>query len=97
MAREPQVTRTIQTTEVVALCLNIETKESFEKVVSLSRTYKDAKKLRKALEEAVNTDTVKVVHIISTETKTSLYAMSEQKFIENAEILPVRNSIEKEN
>lgn len=97
MAREPQVTRTIQTTEVTALCLNIETKESFEKVVSLTRTYKDAKKLRKVLEEVVNTDVVKVVHIISAETKTSLYAMSEQKFIENAEILPARNSDEKEN
>lgn len=90
MARQPQITRTIQTTEATVLCLNIETKESYEKVVTLSRTYKDAKKLRKAVEEIITTETEKVVHIISTEVKTLLYGMSEQKFIENAEILPSR-------
>lgn len=90
MARQPQITRTIQTTEATVLCLNIETKESYEKVVTLSRTYKDAKKLRKAVEDLITTDTEKVVHIISTVEKSLLYGMSEQKFIENAEILPPR-------
>lgn len=90
MARQPQITRTIQTTEATVLCLDIETKQSYEKTVTLSRTYKDAKKLRKAVEDILTTDTEKVVHIISAEVKTLLYGMSEQKFIENAEILPPR-------
>lgn len=90
MARQPQVTRTIVTTNATVLCLDLVNKEPFEKVVKLPRTYKDEKHMMKKIEEIVNSPEVKAVHVISTEIEETLYGMSEQKFIETAEILPNR-------
>lgn len=90
MARQPQVTRTIVTTNATVLCLDLIKKEPFEKVVKLPRTYKDEKHMMKKIEEIVNSSEVKAVHVIRTEIEETLYGMSEQKFIETAEILPNR-------
>ena len=90
MARQPQVTRTIVTTNATVLCLDLIKKEPFEKVVKLPRTYKDEKHMMKKIEEIVNSSEVKAVHVIRTEIEETLYGMSEQKFIETAEILPIR-------
>ena len=87
MARKPMVTRTIVTTKVNVLCLDIKTEEPFNKVVTLPRTFKDEKKLLKKVEEVVNTDEVKVVHIVDKEEVETLYGMTEQDFITNAIIL----------
>lgn len=87
MARKPMVTRTIVTTKVNVLCLDINSAEPFNKVVTLPRTYKDDKKLFKKVEEVVNTDDVKVVHIVDKEEVETLYGMTEQDFITNATIL----------
>ena len=92
MARQPQVTRTITTTKARILVLNIETGISEEREVSIPREFKKMEKLRKAIEDVVNTNTVKFVHILSTEVVEILYGMTEQKFIENAEILPARGT-----
>lgn len=90
MARQPMVTRTIQTTIATVLCLDLEKKEPFEKEIKLPRTYKDERHMMKKIEPIVNSDKVKAVHVIKTRTEETLYGMSEQKFIENAEILPPR-------
>ena len=87
MARKPMVTRTIVTTKVNVLCLDIESAEPFNKVVTLPRTYKDEKKLLKKVEEVVNTDEVKAVHIVDKEEVETLYGMTEQDFITNSTIL----------
>lgn len=90
MARVPQVTRTIQTTRVNVLCLDIEQGEPFNKEIVLPRTYKDEKAMMKQVEPLVNTEKVKAVHITTTEVEETLYGMTEQRFIELAEILPPR-------
>lgn len=90
MARISQVTRTILTTKVKALCLDIVEQKPFEAEFILSGTYKDTKHLMKALEAVANTETKKVVHVKSTEIVETLYGMSEQDFISNAKILPPR-------
>ena len=87
MARKPMVTRTIVTTKVNVLCLDINSAEPFNKVVTLPRTYKDEKKLLKKVEEVVNTDEVKAVHIVDKKEVETLYGMTEQNFITNALIL----------
>lgn len=84
MARKPMVTRTILTTEVNVLCLDVTTAEPFNKVITLPRTYKDEKKLMKVVEEAVNTETVKAVHVVSKHEVETLYGMSEAEFIAHA-------------
>ena len=90
MARQPMVTRTIITTNAKVPCLDIDKQEPFEKIVKLPRTYKDERNMMKKIEAVVNNDSVKAVHVISTETEEILYGMTEQKFIEEAEILPSR-------
>lgn len=87
MARKPMVTRTIVITKVNVLCLDINSAEPFNKVVALPRTYKDEKKLLKKVEEVVNTDEVKAVHVVGKEEVETLYGMTEQDFITNATIL----------
>ena len=98
MARKPMVTRTIVTTKVNVLCLDIQSTEPFNKVVTLPRTYKDEKKLLKKVEEVVNTDEVKSVHIVDKEEVETLYGMTEQDFITNSTILDpaTRKEIEAE-
>ena len=87
MARKPMVTRTIVTTKVNVLCLDIKSAEPFNKVVTLPRTYKDEKQLLKKVEEIVNTDEVKAVHVVGKEEVETLYGMSEQDFINKAVVL----------
>lgn len=94
MARAPMVTRTIVATKVNVLCLNIETAEPFNKDVTLSGTFNDSKSLMKAVEKVVNSDTEKAVHVVATEEVETLYGMTEQKFIELAEVLPPRGKKE---
>lgn len=87
MARKPMVTRTIVTTKVNVLCLDIDKAEPFNKEVVLPRTYKDEKKLLKVVEEVVNNEHVKAVHIVDKAEVETVYGMAEQQFIDNATIL----------
>lgn len=87
MARKPMVTRTIVTTKVNVLCIDIQSAEPFNKEVILPRTYKDEKKLLKKVEAVVNTEGIKAVHIVDKSEVETLYGMEEQDFITNAEIL----------
>lgn len=87
MARKPMVTRTIITTSVIVLCLDVNSAEPFNETVTLPRTYKDDKKLLKSVEEVINTDTVKAVHIVDKKEIEILYGMTEQDFINNAKVL----------
>ena len=96
MARAPQVTRTIQTTRVTVLCLNVNTAEPFNKEIVLPRTYKNDDEILKILRKNYENDEVKFVHIVDTEIEETLYGMSEQKFIEVADILPPRTVAKKD-
>ena len=55
MARN-MVTRTIISTEVTALCLNLITAEPFNQVFTLAGTYKNNDKIKKAIEKTFNND-----------------------------------------
>lgn len=87
MARKPMVTRTITTTKANVLCMDIQTAEPFNKVVTLPRTYKDDKTLMKKVQEVVETDTVKAVHVVDKKEVETLYGMTEQEFIQKAVVL----------
>lgn len=90
------ITRTIKSTKVNALCLDILAAEPFNQSFVLAGTYKDTAKIKKALEKHFNNDEHVIAHIVSVEELNTLYGMSEQKFIENAEILPPRKQYNKE-
>lgn len=94
MARVPMVTRTITTTEVNVMCLDIEHGEPINKDVVVSRTFKDDEKLLKEVKKIIETDTIKAVHIVDKVEVETLYGMSEQEFIEHAKVLPPRTTKE---
>lgn len=90
MARKPMITRTITTTRVQALALNLDTHENEAITVILPRTYKDDNALEKALKEAKVPAGLKPVLVLSSEVIETLYGMSEEDFIDAAEVLPAR-------
>lgn len=92
MARVPMVTRTITTTEVNVMCLDVEKGEPINKDVTVSRTFKDDEKLLKEVKKIVETDTIKAVHIVDKREVETLYGMAEQEFIEHATVLPPREA-----
>lgn len=94
MARVPMVTRTIVTTKANVMCLDVEKAEPFNAVVTVPRTYKDEQSLLKAVKKAAETENVKCVHIVEYEQVETLYGMTEQEFIEHANVLPPRNKDE---
>lgn len=94
MARVPMVTRTIVATKITALCLNIETGEPFNETVTASGTFKDEKSMLKAAEKLINTETERAVHIVFSEEIETLYGMTEQEFIQKAQVLPPRGKKE---
>ena len=92
MPRVPMVTRTITTTEVNVMCLDVENGEPINKDVTLSRTFKDDEKLLKEVKKIIETDTIKAVHIVDKREIETLYGMAEQEFIEHATVLPPRET-----
>ena len=88
--KKPMVTRTILTTEVTVLCLDLIKAEPFNKTVTLPRTYKDEKTMMKKISAIIDTDEVKAVHVVDTKVNETLYGMTEEQFISMAEILPSR-------
>lgn len=97
MARKPMVTRTITTTKANVLCMDTERAEALNKEVTLPRTYADEKKLLKAVHDAIDTDTLKAVAVVDSETVETLYGMTEQDFINGATILDPTTRKEIEN
>lgn len=92
MARTPMVTRTIQITKANVLCLNIVEGEPFNKVVTLPRTYKDENAMLKVISKMIDNDEVKAVHVVDSYVEETLYGMSEQRFIDLAQVMPPRNA-----
>ena len=92
MARVPQVTRTIPTTIVNIFCVNKEDRTTFERSITLPRTYKDETKMMKAVEKALEGEPIKAVSITGYEVHETLYGMTEQEFIKHATVLPPRDA-----
>ena len=93
MARVPMVTRTISSTTAKVLVVNITTKQTSEKKVTVPRT-PDEKHLMKAVEAAINNEEEKAVTILSSEVVETLYGMEETEFIKVAAVLPPRGTQE---
>lgn len=92
MPKKAMVTRTITTTKVEVMCLDIAQQEPYNGVVILPRTYKDDRAILKAAAAIIDDDTHKAVHVVRTEVMETLYGMTETDFIRNAQILPARKA-----
>lgn len=85
--RKPMVTRTINGTQVKALCLDVKTAQPVTNTYTLSGTFKDESKLLRKLQKLYDTDELKVVHISETQEINTLYGMDEDYFLAHASIL----------
>ena len=94
MARQPIVSRTIQTTKANVLCIDVQNEQPFTQEVVLPRTYKDEKSMLKRIRPMIENDTVKVVHVQNVVVESTLYGMTEEEFIKYAQILPPRKTNE---
>lgn len=94
MARVHMITRTVTSTKVTAMVVDITAGTTYSQEFEVARTYKDEEKLLKAVKAIGETATVKVVAIQTSEEVETLYGMSEQQFIEFAEKLPRRKTAE---
>lgn len=89
MSREKMITRTVEITTAEIMCMDVIKAEVVVKTYDISGTFTDDE-LLKAIKKLYETDTFKVVHVVSQKTSELLYGMPESKFIEQAEILPPR-------
>lgn len=90
MARQAMVTRTVETYDCLVLCVNPATDETMDRVFTVSAKLKDDKAIIKALAKEGIDGGLTPLYVKSKVLKTTLYGMSEQKFLMNADILPSR-------
>lgn len=94
MAREAMVTRTIKTTEVLLMVVDMESCEvkNIEVIVSGSPKNEDA--LFTSIEKDFKKESSKYkpIKIMSTKVNEELYGMSEVEFVKSAKVLPPRTA-----
>lgn len=92
MARIPMVTRTITTTKVNVMCLDVEKGEPCNIYVTVPRTYKDDEILLKEAKRIIEIENpgVKTVYVVGKDIIETLYGMTEQEFMKYAKELPPR-------
>ena len=95
MARERMVTRTVSTTTIDVLVINIETSEVGTKSFVLGQNMvKDEKTMlnnaQKMLDDETGTTLWKCVAIKNIKEEETLYGMTEQDFLKYAKVLPPR-------
>ena len=89
MARKRMVTRTIEQTTAKVMTLNVVTAEVAITSYTISGEL-TGDTLLKALQDAYQTDTMKLVHIVESSVESVLYGMDEEEFIKLAKVLPKR-------
>lgn len=83
MKRESMVTRTITTTTVTVLVINVETGEPYNETFQLLGKYKNDDDILKEFDKRVEYP-IKVVHIVDKRETATKYAMREKDFVELA-------------
>ncbi len=94
MARVRMVTRTIESTKVTAMCINPATATVSHNEYVISQAYTDPALILKHVKKVYETENNVIVAIEQSEVQETLYGMTEQKFMELAEILPPRQTAE---
>lgn len=84
MARERQITRTINVTTATAVCMDITTMENETRALVITGDVPSQDKVLKDLRKLYDTDTFKVVAIKEMTTVEKLYGLSEVDFLKYA-------------
>lgn len=76
------ITRTFRTQSVHVMTMDTTTNATEVKSITLPHVYTDNDKLLKEAKKRIDTDTIKVVYIVSSEVKEELRGVDEEKFLE---------------
>lgn len=87
MPRKPQVTRTLLTTKVKLMCLDVKEEKTFYHDMTLSRVFKDDNAILKAANNVINDNDIKAVHVVKAEVVKTHYSMTEERFIQLADVI----------
>ena len=88
MARKPMVTRTITSTKVTVMAVDlVNGSEVVNKTFVMPRTYGDNDSLLKAVKKQFETDELPIIKVVDTEKQEALYGMEETDFIAHAKPL----------
>ena len=82
--RRAMITRSIESTEVTVMALDVIHGEPLTRTYNIAGTYKDEAKLLKAVQSAYDTDEVKNVHVVDSKVVGKLYGMYENDFLKAA-------------
>lgn len=89
MARQPVITRTITTTKVEMLAVNIDSKSTETVEVILPRTYKDDAAMLKMANKRNENQSIKYVAVIGTPSvESKRWGMTEEEFIDKGHEFP---------
>lgn len=91
MKKERFITRTIKTTEVIVLGMDLVTCEPFNEAVTLAGTYNSTEKSQKKMlldaKEKIETEQKSVVKIVGVTEKETLYKVKEEEFMKIAQVV----------
>lgn len=82
-------TRTITVNKLNVMCVNTETAEVENRIVTLKDLPKKDSALMSAISIAINDEAIRPVQIVDCTTETHRYGITEQAFYENAVELPL--------
>lgn len=96
--KERKITRTITSISVECLCVDVSTQETFSQHESVTGKFKNDDEILKVLKERIEPEnkSVIVAGILTKETITRKYQMSEVDFIKNSEVVAVISEAESE-
>lgn len=86
MSRKNMTTRTIESTVVNVLGMDLVSQTPVYETITLPNTYKDDAKLMKALAK-YNTDTFKIVSVLEKEVKKELRGITDELFLKYSVVL----------
>ena len=85
MARKRMVTRTLISTELTILCLDVETGEPMNRKFIVTGKFNNDEAALKKAKQTYESTTLKLVHVVNSEQMKLQYKMDENKFIANAD------------
>ena len=87
MPRKPMITRTMTVTEYNVLMCDVLEGDTYTEKITLPRAAKNDAAALKLIKKLYDTPEIKAAHIISSETSSKQYGMTELDFINTATIL----------
>ena len=93
MPRKPIIQRTLTTTTVKCLCVDMDTKQTAEMSCTLARAYKTDKQIVGTINDLkLFGDNIKAVTVLEKSIEVEKYGMTEQEFLKHAVVETIKTN-----